>query len=56
MATKKDGLKESIVAIHERAKQLEEELKDMGLDDVIHEEEMAAISFRVSNEIWGAVR
>ena len=56
MATKKDNLKESIVAIHEKAKQLEDELKDMGLDDVIHEQEMAAISFRISNEIWRAIR
>ena len=52
---KKSSLKESIVAIHEKAKQLEEELKDMGLDNIIHEQEMAAISFRISNEMWGAI-
>ena len=45
---KKETLKEEILRIHERAKQLEEKLKDMGLDDVIHEQEMLTIE----NAIW----
>ena len=53
---KKETLKEGIMQIHEKAKQLEEELKDMGLDDVIHEQEMATIVSIISNEIWGAMR
>lgn len=51
---KKEGLKEEIAAIHDKAKQLEEELKDMGLDDVIHEQEMVSITAIISNNLWGS--
>ena len=56
MATKKKSLLEEIGLIHDKAKQMKEELKDMGLDDVIYEEEMAAISSKISSEIWAVVR
>ena len=45
---RKETLKEEIERIHGNAKQLEVELKDMGLDDVIHEQEMLTIE----NAIW----
>ena len=56
MATKKKTLFEEIELIDKKAKQLKEELKGAGLDGVVDEQEMAAISFRISNEILGAVR
>lgn len=49
---KKENLKLEIAAIHEKAKQLEAELKDMGLDNVIREQETAAIASHLFNAVW----
>ena len=49
---KKESLKEEIVAIHEKAKQMKEDLKDAGLDGMIDEQERSAIASLISNEFW----
>lgn len=56
MARKKESLKEEIVAIGNKAKQMKEELSNMGLDDMIEKQERFMIAAVISNEFWDAVK
>lgn len=53
---KKETLKEEIELIHDKAKQMKEELKDVGLDDMIEEQERQTIGCLISTEFWSAVK
>ena len=55
MATKKKTLFEEIESIHDKAKQMKEELKDVGLDDMIEEQERMVIAAQINNVFWRAI-
>ena len=53
---KKETLKKEIEAIHGKAEEIKEELEDMGLDDMIEEQEREMIVSVMSNAFWNAVK
>ena len=53
---KKESLKEEIEAIHGKAEEMKAELKNMGLDDMIEDQERKRIAFAMGNAFWNAVK